>query len=100
VTTVERRAGGVHAQPELLGGDQKVREWLFDDSTGEPQECKAAILEGSENAGSGRKAYEPAFIKAFGPGAGVLISQLFFWTGKGSRPTDRVRGRVIVDGPM
>jgi hypothetical protein len=90
----------VHAQPELLGGDQKVREWLFDDSPGEPQECKAAILEALENADGEREAYEPALIKAFGPGPGVLISKLFFWTGKGSRPTDRVRGRVIVDGPM
>ena len=91
MTTVERRAGGVHAQPELLGGDQKVREWLFDDSLGERQECKAAILEGSENAGSEHEAYEPAFIQAFTRGPGVLISHLFFWTDKGSRPTDRVR---------
>ena len=91
MTTVERRAGGVHAQPELLGGDQKVREWLFDDSLGEPQECKAAILEDLENADGEREAYEPALIKAFTRGPGVLISQLFFWTGKGSRPTDRVR---------
>ncbi len=92
MTTVERRAGGVHAQPELLGGDQKVREQLFDDSPGEPQECKAAILEGSENVGSEREAHEPAFIQAFTRGPGVLMSHLFFWTDKESRPTDRVRG--------
>ena len=53
-----------------------MRERLFDESPGEPQECKAAIIEGSENAGSEREAYEPAFIQAFGPGPSVLISQL------------------------
>jgi hypothetical protein len=90
----------VHAQRELLGGDQKVREWLFDDSPGEPQECKAAILEDLENADGEREAYEPAFIQAFTRGPGVLMSHLFFWTDKESRPTDRVQGRVIVDGPM
>jgi len=63
-----------------------VREWHLDDSAGERQEWKAAILEGLENAGSDRKAYEPAFIQAFGPGPGVLMSQLFFWTGKGMDP--------------
>jgi hypothetical protein len=63
-----------------------VREWLFDDSPGERREWKAAILEGLENAGSDRKAYEPAFIQAFGPGPGVLMSQLFFWTGNGMDP--------------
>ena len=77
-----------------------MREWLFDDSLGERQECKAAILEGSENAGSEHEAYEPTFIQASTRGPGVLMSHLFFWTDKESRPTDRVRGRVIVDGPM
>jgi len=52
----------------------------------ERQEWKEAILEGLENAGSDRKAYEPAFIQAFGPGPGVLLCQLFFWTGKGMDP--------------
>jgi hypothetical protein len=47
---------------------------------------KEAILEGLENAGSDRKAYEPAFIEAIGPAPGVLMSQLFFWTGKGMDP--------------
>jgi hypothetical protein len=93
VTTVERRAGGVHAQPELLGGDQKVREWLFDDSPGELQERKAASLVDLENAGSEGNAYGPAFIQPFGPaGPSVLNSQPIFLAGKGSRPTDRVRG--------
>jgi hypothetical protein len=52
----------------------------------ERQDLKEAILEGLENAGSDRKAYEPAFVQAFGPGPGVLMSQLFFWTGKGMDP--------------
>ena len=50
------------------------------------QGWKEAILEGLENAGSDRKAYEPAFNLAFGPAPGVLMSQLFFWTGKGMDP--------------
>src|SRR5919202_3667459 len=52
----------------------------------ELQGWKEAILEGLENAGSNRKAYEPAFIQAFGPAAGVFMCQLFFWTGKGWDP--------------
>ena len=52
----------------------------------ELQGWKEAIREGLENAGSDRKAYEPAFIQAFGPGPGLLMSQLLFWTGKGMDP--------------
>jgi hypothetical protein len=59
------------------------KEWHKDPMTGaitpmDRQGWKEAIREGLENAGSDRKAYEPAFIQAFGPGSGVLMSQLFF----------------------
>lgn len=40
----------------------------------------------ADAVGEERKAYDPRFIAEFGPAAGVFLSQLFHWEGKGRDP--------------